>query len=158
MLLALALEGWALQPGRKIWHYGYAQWQDRDGLPQNTVQAIAQSTDGYIWLGTEAGLVRFNGRAFRTYTQANTPEMRSDSVLSLLARPDGGLWVGTRSGLILRRGEKSRSISKGMGSHEGIRALAQDEAGNLWVGTNRGVTRVAAGQEAAGRYWTQADG
>lgn len=158
MLLALALEGWALQPGRKIWHYGYAQWQDRDGLPQNTVQAIAQSTDGYIWLGTEAGLVRFNGRAFRTYTQANTPEMRSDSVLSLLARPDGGLWVGTRSGLILRRGEKSRSIGKGMGSHEGIRALAQDEAGNLWVGTNRGVTRVAAGQEAAGRYWTQADG
>lgn len=148
---------WALEPNRKIWHYGYAQWQDRDGLPQNTVQAIAQTRDGYIWLGTEAGLVRFNGRAFRTYTQASTPEMKSDSVLALLARRDGSLWVGTRSGLILRQGYASQRYGEGF-VNETIRALAEDEAGNLWIGTNAGVTRLAAGQRRAGRFWRQADG
>jgi len=72
-MIALLLAGplLALGPSRQPWHYGYSQWQDRDGLPQNTVQAIAQTKDGYLWLGTEGGLVRFNGRAFRTYDTSN---------------------------------------------------------------------------------------
>lgn len=130
----------ALEPSRKLWHYGFAQWQDRDGLPQNTVQAIAQTADGYLWLGTEAGLVRFNGRKFRTFDPSNEPAIRSNSVPALAARPDGGLWIGTRSGLVLY--QAGRFVRWGTAEglrNETVRALALRGDGKLWVGTNGGV-------------------
>lgn len=141
-LLACALAAYALEPSRNLWHYGYAQWNDRDGLPQNTVQAIAQTSDGYLWLGTEAGLVRFNGRSFRTFDTSNEPAMRSNSVTALAASPDGGLWIGTRSGLMrLENGTFRRwGTDEGL-RNESVRALALGQDGVIWVGTNAGALR-----------------
>ncbi len=153
----LALPGWALDPERAIWHYGYSSWLDKDGLPENTVQAIAQTADGYLWAGTEAGLVRFNGRAFQVFQLSNTPEMRSDSVLSLLPDREGGLWVGTRMGLLYYRDGVFRRFREGF-SNETIRCLVWGAEGAMWIGTNGGFALWDAKAQKPGRFWTVADG
>lgn len=157
MALIAASSLWALDPSRKLWHYGSAHWEDRDGLPQNTVQAIAQTRDGYLWLGTEAGLVRFNGRQFRSYSTENEPAFRSNSVTSLVARPDGGLWVGTRSGLLLLREGRFRRWGAEEGlRNETVRALAAGADGSLAVGTNGGVGRLEGDRFRS--WWTTQGG
>lgn len=154
-ILALcAIPAAALDPARKLWHYGYSHWQDRDGLPQNTVQAIAQTPDGYIWLGTEAGLVRFNGRAFHVFDTTNTSHLRSNSITALATDSQGTLWVGTRGGLL--------SYQKGKFlAHEGlpndtVRTLAAGAGGAVWAGTNGGVARLVGGRVTG--TWTASQG
>jgi signal transduction histidine kinase/ligand-binding sensor domain-containing protein len=80
---------------------GYARqtWVMENGLPQNTVQALLQTQDGFIWLGTEAGLVRFDGIAFQTFDRNTTPALPGNDVRCLLETPDGALWIGTSDGL-----------------------------------------------------------
>ncbi len=70
-----------------------------NGLPQNTVQALAQTRDGFLWLGTEAGLVRFDGNSFTLYDQKSKPALPGNDVTCLLAADDGALWIGTTDGL-----------------------------------------------------------
>jgi ligand-binding sensor domain-containing protein len=102
----------ALDPAKAITQYAHDVWRDRDGLPQNTVQAIVQTRDGYLWLGTEAGLARFDGARFTVFDRKNTPELGHDHILALHESRDGGLWIGTRRGGLLlavrRRGGKAR--------------------------------------------------
>src|SRR5690349_7974014 len=70
----------ALDPGKELNRYSRQTWAIESGLPQNTVHAIAQTRDGYIWLGTEAGLVRFDGLKFVVYDSQNSPQLKSDHV------------------------------------------------------------------------------
>ncbi len=70
-----------------------------NGLPQNTIHAIAQTSDGYLWLGTEAGLVRFDGVQFALFDRASKPALPDNDVRCLLAASDGALWIGTGEGL-----------------------------------------------------------
>jgi ligand-binding sensor domain-containing protein/signal transduction histidine kinase len=158
LMIILPHCGWALDPAQKLRHYGYSEWQDRDGLPQNTVRAIAQTKEGYLWLGTEAGLARFNGREFTTFNTTNTPELRSNSIAALLASPEGGLWIGTSNGLVFRdaKGAHRRLGRRDGLPSEAVRALTFDRSGRLWVGTNYGVTRWDGKRFT--RAWTQADG
>lgn len=114
--------GLALDPARSITQYTHAVWQDRDGLPQNTVQAIVQTRDGYLWLGTEAGLARFDGARFVVFDQSNTPELRHSNVTALCEGRDGSLWIGTRGGGVVRfRGGKFAVFTRADG-------LAHDSA------------------------------
>jgi ligand-binding sensor domain-containing protein/signal transduction histidine kinase len=158
LLVVVVHRAWALDPSQKLRHYGYSEWQDRDGLPQNTVRAIAQTREGYLWLGTDAGLARFNGREFTTFDSTNTPELRSNSIAALLATPEGGLWIGTGSGLLFRTpaGAYRRLDRKDGLPSEAVRALAFDRNGRMWVGTNSGVVRWDG--RSFTRAWTQADG
>src|SRR6266436_4280733 len=82
--------------------YNSRVWQAQDGLPQDTIQALAQTPDGYLWIGTSGGLIRFDGTRFVIYTRDNTPVFLDDSVWSLRASRDGTLWVGTEGGGLLR--------------------------------------------------------
>ena len=71
-----------------------------NGLPQNTVQALAQTSDGFLWIGTEVGLVRFDGNGFLAYDQNSKPvTLPGNDIQALLATPDGALWIGTTDGL-----------------------------------------------------------
>ncbi|MEI9969148.1 MAG: two-component regulator propeller domain-containing protein [Terracidiphilus sp.] len=70
-----------------------------NGLPQNTVQALAQTKDGFLWLGTEAGLVRFDGVEFQTYDHKSNPALPGNDIRCLLASADGALWIGANAGL-----------------------------------------------------------
>jgi len=123
------------------------QWGDSDGLPRNTVHAIAQTSDGYIWVGTEGGLARFNGRRFVVLGRTLDPAIPNNGISSLAALPDGGLWVGTRSGLArYANGRFERVSSKVLPLDVGIRKLAQEPGGALWAATGAGLGRYEGGK------------
>src|SRR5262249_31316654 len=84
LLLLFATRSMALDPSRAITQYGHDVWQTEQGLPQNSVNAIVQSRDGYLWMGTQEGLVRFDGVKFTVFNRRNTPELRSNHVWCLL--------------------------------------------------------------------------
>lgn len=128
----------ALDPALAITQYVHTVWQSEAGLPENSVLSIAQTPDGYIWLGTEEGLVRFDGLRFTTYTKSSTPGLRSNEILSLLVDHERTLWIGTRDGGLscLRDGEFKAIGLPGRLSNSSILALHQDAYGSLWIGTD----------------------
>src|SRR5437879_4958916 len=83
----------ALDPHKKITQYVHEAWQSDQGLPQNGVQAILQSRDGYLWLATQEGLVRFDGVHFTVFDTQNTSALRNAWVNALLVDRDSNLWI-----------------------------------------------------------------
>ncbi|WP_176521597.1 sensor histidine kinase [Longimonas halophila] len=115
-----------------------------DGLSHRTVTALAQDSTGYLWIGTKAGLNRFDGRAMRGYhhVRGDTTALPSYHVAALLVDPEGTLWVGTNGGLSRfdRTTESFRSYRHVPNDPAGlcgptVRRIAQDGAGGLWIGT-----------------------
>ncbi len=148
VLALIALPAVALDPARAMTQYAHDVWRDRDGLPQNTVQAIVQTRDGYLWLGTEAGLARFDGVRFTVFDRKNTPELRHDHVLALSETRDGSLWIGTRRGGLTRLragGFTTFTTADGLPNNT-VRTLCEDASGRLWVGTNGGLSSYEAGR------------
>lgn len=123
------------------WNYTIRSWQSQDGLPEETVQAFAQTPDGSLWVGTTGGLLRFDGARFHLFAHENTPAFRENSVFCMLAAHDGRLWIGTDgSGLI----EWNNGVFRAYPSEEGqtadfVRAIAEDRNGLLWVATDDGL-------------------
>jgi diguanylate cyclase (GGDEF)-like protein len=116
-------------------------WNTGNGLPHNTVNALAQSADGYLWVATWEGLVRYNGSEFAAFDRRSVPGWPDDGVRALLVAADGALWVGTaRGGLArLHRGEWSfPAPARGL-----VTDLLQDRAGRIWIATEaHGVERI----------------
>jgi len=81
--------------------YSQRVWRVPDGLPQNRIQAISQTKDGYLWIGTSGGLVRFDGIRFTIFDRSNTSAFRDDSILVLYPSRDGSLWIGAEGGGLL---------------------------------------------------------
>ncbi len=137
-LLLTAGDSLALDPPRSLAQATLDSWEAGQGLPQNTVQAIAQTPDGYLWIGTQEGLVRFDGTQFTLFDRRTTPEITASSVVALLAEQDGTLWVGTNGGGLLRmRGDRFETFGPGTGlTGLKVQALARDGRGALWVGTD----------------------
>lgn len=129
----------------KAAEYSHRVWRTEDGLPQNRVQAIAQTKDGYLWVGTSEGLARFDGLRFVVYDQSNTAAITDNSILSLEAAPDGSLWIGGEGGGLLHyAGGAFRSFGQKDGLTNGfVRAIHLDRNGTLWVGTDRGFFRLS---------------
>jgi signal transduction histidine kinase/ligand-binding sensor domain-containing protein/DNA-binding response OmpR family regulator/HPt (histidine-containing phosphotransfer) domain-containing protein len=127
----------AVDEVRPLSHATLDAWEARQGLPQNTVQAIAQTPDGYLWIGTQEGLVRFDGTQFSLFDRRSTPELTTNSVVALLADLDGTLWIGTNGGGLLRmKGGRFEPLGPESGlTGLKIQALARDGRGGLWVGT-----------------------
>src|SRR5689334_15332351 len=89
----------ALNPSLDINQYAHTAWRVRDGLFKGAVWAIAQTPDGYIWLGTEFGLLRFDGVRAVPWQPPGKQSLPSEDILSLLVARDGTLWIGTAKGL-----------------------------------------------------------
>ncbi len=151
----VAASAFALDPQKSLSQYGHRSWQTDSGLPQNTVHAIAQTRDGYLWLATEGGLVRFDGVQFVVYGKQGygkqvSAGLRSDAVNSLFESrsADGGsaLWIGTEDGLACRRGDSFATFgaADGLPSNT-IWSVFQDRAGTLWVVTPEGLARHVGG-------------
>jgi ligand-binding sensor domain-containing protein/signal transduction histidine kinase len=118
----------ALDPRKSISQYGHDVWQVEDGLPQNTVKVIRQTRDGYLWLGTEEGLVRFDGVRFAVFDSTSVPEMRISFVTSLLEDAAGTLWIGTNGGgLLSYRG--GRFAAYGLADKPALQVSALASAG-----------------------------
>ena len=82
--------------------YQQLKWHERDGLPQNTVLALAATRDGYLWMGTYEGAARFDGVRFTVFNPGTTTGIGNSLVTSLLERRDGDLWLGTYGGGVSR--------------------------------------------------------
>lgn len=124
--------------------HAIASWTAGQGLPADTVTAVAQADDGYLWVGTEAGLARFDGLRFTIFRSTNTPALVSHSIRALLASRGGRLWIGTDAGVMrLRNGAFEAAGLAGRPVH----ALCEDADGVLWAATDQGVfTRRGDGE------------
>ncbi|HEY1946536.1 MAG TPA: two-component regulator propeller domain-containing protein [Bryobacteraceae bacterium] len=126
--------------------YSHRVWRTEDGLPQNRIQAISQTKDGYLWIGTSEGLARFDGVRFVVFDQSNTAAFTDNSILSLQPAPDGSLWIGAEGGGLLHY---VNGVFRSFGPSDGltnsfVRAICLSRAGTLWVGTDRGFFQFTA--------------
>jgi signal transduction histidine kinase/ligand-binding sensor domain-containing protein len=119
--------------------YAVTTWTEKEGLPAGRIRALAQGTEGYLWLGTETGLVRFDGLRFVPWP---LDPQSPGSVASLLSARDGSLWVGL-SGSIARIREGRVTLygrNEGLGTSLVV-SLHQDRAGRIWAGLLSGLYR-----------------
>lgn len=135
----------ALDPTKAVTQYGHDLWQVEEGLPNSAVYAIAQSTSGYLWAGTQGGLARFDGARFTIFDKGNTPAI-TDFIWSIKPDRDGSLWVGTFGGLVHVRDRKFTLYTTADGLvHNHILALCVDHQGSVWIGTAQGLSRFRGG-------------
>ena len=122
----------ALNPSLDVSQYAHTAWTYRDGFVQGAVNAIAQTPDGYLWLATQSGVVRFDGVRTVPLPLAPGQQLPSTSVGALLAARDGTLWIGTLDGLVSwKNGQLTEYPSL---ARRSVLALLQDRAGTVWVG------------------------
>jgi diguanylate cyclase (GGDEF)-like protein len=146
-VIAAAARAGALNPQKAISQYIQTVWTTDTGIPQTSIYTIAQTGDGYLWVGTESGLARFDGVRFTVYNRRNTKALPADYIPHLLGARDGSLWIGTDSGLVhMKNGAwTTTTVHDGLSSND-IRALFEGSDGGLWVGTARGLDRVKDGR------------
>ncbi|MCP5053635.1 MAG: hypothetical protein GY940_41090, partial [bacterium] len=144
LVLSLQFPAWALDPGKPLEHYLENRWDTGKGLPSNIVNTIAQTPDGYLWIGTNKGLVRFDGIDFSMIPL--TPEQKMTDAGKIVTAGDiifmdtdrtGTLWIATVAGLSSYRYDtgKFTTLTGQDGLANGdIRHFRVDMKGDLWVG------------------------
>jgi hypothetical protein len=139
----------ALDPYKAITQYGHKVWRTQDGLPQDSVQAIAQTPDGYLWLGTRGGLIRFDGLQFTSIQGSTAQGFRPDIVNALLVGRDGSLWIGQENEVLTRLKDGQfqivdplRHIENGKYSLRFVRAFWEAPEGDLWFATTKGLVMI----------------
>ncbi|HPR63922.1 MAG TPA: two-component regulator propeller domain-containing protein [Thermoanaerobaculia bacterium] len=148
LLLFPAIPLQALDPMKSIDQYDHTMWNTEDGLPQNSVTAILQTRLGYIWFGTQEGLVRFDGVRFDIFDKSNVKAFASNSVTCLAEDREGSLWIGTTDGLLRYRSDSFQHFGEKEGlpgrtvnclwSEPDGSILAATDSGNLFqFGSNR---------------------
>jgi ligand-binding sensor domain-containing protein len=128
--------------------YLHRTWTSEDGLPQNSVTAIVQGKDDYLWLGTFGGLARFDGVDVKIFNQSNTPELRSSRIMTLYEDRAGNLWVETNHGGLVRYWNgtfTTFTVGEGL-PDDTLLSIAKDRDGGLWIGTTHGLARFDAGK------------
>ncbi len=126
--------------------YGIDFWREAEGLPQSRIRDIVQTRDGYLWLGTDNGLVRFNGATFTAFT-VETGSLGDNEVWGLQEDDDGGLWISTYGGgvTLYKEGRfKTFTIADGL-PDDVIRKLDKDREGNIWLTSVNGAARYSNG-------------
>ena len=145
-LVLCATIAFALDPHKSLSQYSRTVWTQERGLPQDTIRAITQTKDGYLWLGTDEGLARFDGYEFQVFSKANG-DLPDNAIVALAATTDGALWAGTQSGLVEYRGGHFRTY----GTRDGLPDAAitnvyADPAGALWIVAGRYLSRFKDGR------------
>ena len=120
----------ALDTSRQISQYGHTAWRIEDGVFAGAPNVLAQTTDGYLWIGTQAGLMRFDGVRFVSWRPPEGSELPSSRITSLLGGRDGSLWIGTGAGLARWRNGNLTNYTDPAGS---IMAILEDRAGTIWI-------------------------
>lgn len=150
LLPALAL---ALNPAKSLTQYSRTVWTQEHGLPQDTIRAIAQTSDGYLWLGTDEGLARFDGYEFATFSKDHG-DLPGNSITALAPGRDGALWIGTANGLACyrKKGFESYSTKNGLPDNA-IAGVIEDHTGAVWM-----VAGIYLSRFENGRFTTFAPG
>src|SRR3984893_5723231 len=140
-LALLALPASAFDSSKPLTEYTHTVWTHRDGIPSAFIYSIAQTRDGYLWLATTDGLVRFDGVRFIHWRPKTGHTALLGVVRSLFASQDGSLWIGTAAGLVGHlRGDDLTTFSV-VAQPE---AILEDHDGTLWVATENRVLRFRA--------------
>jgi ligand-binding sensor domain-containing protein/signal transduction histidine kinase len=128
--------------------YSSRIWQTDEGLPDNRVQAIAQTPDGFLWVGTGHGLARFDGVNFTDFDARNTAELRNSAITALCTDRRGVLWIGTDGGgLVSFDGGSFRRFTTNNGlAGNVLKVIYESSDGSLWVGTTTGMSRYRDGK------------
>ena len=134
VLLASSPWAFALNPELDISQYAHTSWLASQGF-FSVVRAITQTQDGYLWLGTDLGLVRFDGVRAVPWTSPPDERLPSSSITSLLGTRDGALWIGTVDGLARWQGGTLTHYEELAGQR--ILSLTEDRNGNVWAGSFR---------------------
>lgn len=147
LLLLASISSPALDPNRSLNEFGHQAWTTENGLPQNTVQAIVQTPDGYLWIGTQEGLVRFDGLNFAVFDKENTPAFKSNDIRFLRPDKQGRLWISTSYGLVCRHNGQftSYTINEGLPDNS-VGPVVEDVNGHIWIGAAAGLARFADGK------------
>ena len=120
----------ALDPDRRISQYAHTAWRVRDGAFSGAPTAITQTTDGYVWIGTSGGLVRFDGVRFVPWLPPSGKQLLSSNISALLGARDGSLWIGTHSGLFRWKDGNLTNYPDPMGS---INDIQEERNGTIWL-------------------------
>jgi len=144
----LALQAQARDSNKPLTEYTHTVWTHKDGIPSAFIYSMAQTPDGYLWLATTDGLVRFDGVRFVHWRPKTGHTALLGVVRSLCAARDGSLWIGTAAGLVGHiRGDDLTTSSVGAQ----VEAIFEDRDGTLWVATENNLLRFrAATQEQMG--------
>ena len=132
MLLAAPPCAFALNPALEVSQYAHTAWKIRDGFTRGATQSIAQTSDGYLWLGTEFGLLRFDGVRNVPWQPPPDQHLPSSNITKLLVATDGTLWIGTREGLASWKSGKLTQYAELAGL--AVDALLEDHEGSVWAG------------------------
>ena len=122
----------ALDPALDVSQYSHTAWKIRDGFIRGTILSMAQTPDGYLWLGTEFGLVRFDGVQAIPWQPPGDQQLPSNYIHDLFVSRDGALWIGTRKGLASWKNGRLTKYPETTGSR--VHSLLQDAEGTIWFG------------------------
>jgi signal transduction histidine kinase/CheY-like chemotaxis protein/ligand-binding sensor domain-containing protein len=127
----------ALDKYKEIYQYSYQVWQTEQGFPETTINDIAQTPDGYLWIGTPGGLYRFDGVKFTLFNNKNTKELSYNLIWDLHVARDGSLWMTTNgNGLVhLKDGRFTGYTTQDGLSSNNLRSVFEDRDGKIWIGT-----------------------
>ena len=123
-------------------------WTTDQGLPQNNILSLAQTRDGYLWIGTPGGLARFDGARFLLFDRSNTPEMDSEIIQALAEDTDGTLWIGTANGLLVYRDHQFTNLTAhdALPDHH-IWRLIPSRAGGVWMQSGGSIAHWRASRQ-----------
>ncbi|HKS25731.1 MAG TPA: two-component regulator propeller domain-containing protein [Thermoanaerobaculia bacterium] len=157
LCLLLANGAFALDPHRALTQARLSVWTSDTGLPQNTIETIVQTHDGYLWMGTEEGLVRFDGTRFVVSDRQNAPALGSAFVSALFESADGTLWIGTYGGGLARlRNGRIEAFHPDILGSDRLRTMYAAANGTLFAATAGGGLLQIDGERV--RRFTTRDG
>ena len=153
LLVCLGLSGIseARDPAKAFSQYVREQWGTEKGFPSGPVYAITQTNDGYLWIGTDKGLVRFDGLRFHLFQSSDGPSVPVGPVLGLITDSDGNLWIRQQGVALFRYREgKFVSVSTGFDQTEvAVTAMGRGSGGQaLFTGLMNGILRFKEGKFA----------
>src|SRR5580700_10364357 len=132
-LLMAAPCTFALNPALDVSQYAHTAWKIRDGFAKGSILSIAQTPDGYLWVGTAFGLSRFDGVGNVPWKPPPGQQLPSNTITRLITGRDGTLWIGTWNGLASwKNGKLTRYAELGASA---IFALVEDREGSVWAGS-----------------------
>ncbi|OUS74061.1 GGDEF domain-containing protein [Pseudoalteromonas sp. A601] len=117
-----------------ITDYVVKQWNIQNGLPSQSLKSVVQDEQGYMWLGTQFGLSRFDGNTFTNYNTLNSPFLPSNGINKLLIDSDGNLWVGTKNGVVVL--DPQTMAAQEFTVKGPVRDVLEDSRGGIWIAAN----------------------
>ena len=119
-----------LDPGKRISQFAHTTWRIQDGVLPGLPEAITQTTDGYLWIGTFEGLVRFDGVRFVPWSVLHKEVLPDYRIFSVYGAHDGSLWIGTARGLVSWKNGRLSTYLEPAGR---INSIVEDDSGNIWI-------------------------